>query len=107
MRVHREVYPKTPLQRVEPFVQMDWTPVAALPAQIDEEVDLDGDGKADLRARFAVPRDASAKLRVDVEPLNARIKPFRGVGQESFSALIARVGNAIIVRAPLEGNKLR
>lgn len=101
VRIHREVHPNTPLQRLEPFIQVDWTPAAALPAQIDEEVDLDGDGKPDLRARFAAPRDLTAKLSVDVEPLNARIKPLRGVGQQSFSALIARVGNAIIVRTPL------
>jgi hypothetical protein len=101
IRIHREVRPNTPLQRLDPFIQVDWTPAAALPAQIDEEVDLDGDGRADLRARFAVPRDTSVKLRVDVEPLGARIQPLRGVGQESFSALIARVDNAIIVRAPL------
>ena len=101
VRVHRAVYPVTPLQRVEPFVQLDWTPAAALPAQISEEVDLDGDGRADLRVTFAVPRDANAELRVDVEPLGPRVKPLRGVGKDSFYAMIARVGEAVVVRVPL------
>lgn len=101
VRIHREVYPHTPLQRVEPFVQVDWTPAAALPSRIDDEVDLDGDGAPDLRARFAVPREETARLRVDVEPLNGRLKPLRAVGQQSLSSLIARVDNAVIVRVPL------
>ncbi|MDP3001267.1 MAG: hypothetical protein Q8N47_27540 [Bryobacterales bacterium] len=101
VRVHRAVYPATPLQRVEPFVQLDWTPAAALPAQISEEVDLDGDGQPDLRARFSVPRGPNSELRVDVEPLGPRVKPLRGVGKESFYAMIARVREAIVVRVPL------
>jgi len=101
VRVHRAVYPGTPLQRIEPFVQLDWTPAAALPAQVSEEVDLDGDGQADLRARFSVPRDPNAELRVDVEPLGPRVKALRGVGKESFHAMIARVGEAVVVRVPL------
>ena len=101
VRVHRAVYPTTPLQRVEPFVQLDWTPAAALPARISEEVDLDGDGRADLRASFSVPRNVDAELRVEVEPLGPRVKALRGVGKESFYAMIARVREAIIVRVPL------
>ena len=101
VRVHRAVYPVTPLQRIEPFVQLDWTPAAALPAQVWEEVDLDGDGHADLRARFSVPRNPTAELRVDVEPLGPRVKPLRGAGKESFYAMIARVRDSIIVRVPL------
>ncbi|MBI4875364.1 MAG: hypothetical protein HY822_12090 [Acidobacteria bacterium] len=101
VRVHREVHPQTPLQRIQPFVQVDWTPAAALPPQIADEVDLDGDGAPDLRARFAVPRDPDAELRVDVEPLTARLKPMRGVGKPSFDTLIARVGDSIVVRVPL------
>jgi len=101
VRVHRAVYPNTPLQRIEPFVQLDWTPASALPAQISEEVDLDGDGQPDLRARFRVPRDPNAELRVDIEPLGPRVKPLRGAGKESFYAMIARVGEAVVVRVPL------
>lgn len=101
VRVHRPVRPHTPLQRLDPFVQLDWTPVSALPPQVSDEIDLDGDGRPDVRARFAVSRDPAAALRVDVEPLTGLAKPLRGVGKESFSALIARVGDAIVVRVPL------
>jgi hypothetical protein len=101
VRVHRAVYPKTSLQRIEAFVQLDWTPAAALPPQVSEEVDLDGDGHPDLRARFSVPRDPNAELRVDIDPLSPRVKPLRGAGKESFHAMIARVGEAVVVRVPL------
>ena len=104
VRVHRAVQSKALFRRAEPFVQLDWTPAAALPAQVSDEIDVDGDGVADLRASFAVPRDPTAELRVDVEPLAGGWKPMRGVGKESYSALIARVGDAIVLRVPPEAS---
>jgi hypothetical protein len=101
VRVHRPVRPHTPLQRLDPFVQLDWTPASALPPRISEEADLDGDGRPDIRVSFAVPGDPAVALRVDVEPLNGLAKPLRGAGKESFSTLIARVGDSIVVRVPL------
>jgi hypothetical protein len=107
VRVHHPVRPRTPFQRIEPFVQLDWTPAAALPAQVYDEIDMDGDGAPDVRVRFAVPRDPAAALRVDVEPLTGLARPLRGAGKESFSALIARVGEAIVVRVPLSSEARR
>jgi len=89
------------LQRLEPFVQIVWEPASALPAQISDEVDLDGDGRPDVRVTFAVPTDAQAPLRVNVASLNDNYQSLAGVGKESFSRLIVRTDRGIIVRVPL------
>ena len=102
--IHRPVLRRSPLARVDSFVQLDWKPAAALPARVSEEIDLDGDGRADLRAVFEVPRDPGAGLHVDVTPLTGHVRPMLGVGKESFSSLIARVGDAIVVRVPLRAD---
>ena len=48
-RIHRPVFRALIGERREGFVQVDWGPLDALPAQVDEEVDFDGDGQADFR----------------------------------------------------------
>lgn len=49
-QVHRMVFDDTLIgERKEGFIQVDWTPLDALPAHIGEEVDADGDGQADFR----------------------------------------------------------
>ena len=100
--VFQEIQKSAPLDRTEPYIQLKWTPADALPAQIADDVDLDGNGTPDLRARFAVPKDPQAELRVDVEPLTPKLAAMRNVAKPSFSCLIARVGNSIIVRVPLK-----
>jgi len=64
--VHRPVFPHM-MQSEKPFVQLDWRPANALPEHISDLVDVDGDGRADLRVEFDVPRDAKAPLRVNVD----------------------------------------
>jgi hypothetical protein len=98
--VHRPVYPHF-LQSEKPFVQLDWTPVSALPQHVSDVVDIDGDGQPDVRVSFDVPRDPKAPLRVNVESLNPRYQAMQNAGKEKFSRLIVRVDNAILVRVPL------
>lgn len=47
--VHRMVFDALIGERKEGFVQVDWVPLDALPARVDEEIDADGDGQADFR----------------------------------------------------------
>src|ERR1039458_1827507 len=54
--VHRPVYPHL-LQSEKPFVQLDWSPVSALPQRVSDTVDIDGDGQPDIRVSFDVPVD--------------------------------------------------
>jgi len=98
--IHRAVYPHM-LQSEKPFVQMDWSPVSALPAHLSDAVDIDGDGQPDVRVNFNVPADPKAPLRVDVESLNSRYEAMQNAGKEKYSRLIVRVDNAILVRVPL------
>jgi hypothetical protein len=98
--IHRPVFPRM-LQSEKPFVQMDWKPVSSLPEHVFDLVDVDGDGKPDIRVSFNVPKDPKAPLRVDVEPLNPHYQAMRNAGKERFSRLIVRVDNSILVRVPL------
>lgn len=102
--VHRPVSPHF-LQTEDPFVQLDWSPAGALPLQVRDEVDLDGDGRPDLRVSFDLPRDRQAALRADVESLNPRYQSQRGLGRQKFSALIVRVDDAILLRVPMAEQK--
>jgi hypothetical protein len=99
--VHRPVPDRTLLAIREPFVQLTWKPAAAVPARVSEELDVDGDSRPDLRAVFDVPQDPAADLQVDVTPLAPLVQPMNRIGKESFSRLIARVGDSIVVRVPL------
>ena len=47
--VHRMVFDALIGERKQGFVQVDWLPPYALPARIDEQIDVDGDGQADFR----------------------------------------------------------
>ena len=97
IEVNHPVAPVNPLQRAAPYVQLAWSPAAALPARVADEVDLDNDGKPDLEARF----ETRGELRVDVAPRTGLVRPLRQTGRDSFTAAIARAGERIVVRVPL------
>ena len=98
--IHRPVSPHM-LQSEKPFVQLDWKPVSALPGHVSDAVDVDGDGKPDLRVSFDVPKDPKASLHVNVEAINPQYEAMQNVGRARFSKLIVRVDDAILVRVPL------
>jgi hypothetical protein len=100
VEIHRAVYPHM-WQTEKPFVQIDWKPVAALPAHMTDTVDIDGDGQPDVRVSFEVPKDPKTPLRVDVDSLNPRYQAMHNVGKQKFSELIVRVDDTILVRVPL------
>lgn len=99
--VYRPVEPVALFPQAGSFVQLAWTPADRLPARVQEDVDLDQDGRADLRAEFSVPADATAPMRVSVVPVSTRVVAMTDVSRESFTSLIARVDNRVIVRVPL------
>ncbi len=98
--VYQPVQPRL-LERVEPFVQIVFEPADQLPAHVNDEIDLDGDGRPDVRVSFTVPTDASVKLRGDVTTLNGSYVSLSHVSDESFSRMVVRTGNEIVVRVPL------
>ena len=48
-RVHKPSFEALIGETKEGFIQVDWAPLHRLPPRIDEEIDADGDGRADLR----------------------------------------------------------
>jgi hypothetical protein len=72
--IHRQVYDGLIGERKEGFVQVDWAPADALPAHIDQEIDLDQDGQADLHIALD-PRTRQAVLT----PYAAHVTALQGV----------------------------
>jgi len=99
--VHRAYLPVAPLPSVRPYAQMAWAPASALPAHVEDDVDLDGDGRPDLRAAFDVPRDPAARLVADVRALGNTVRPPRRVSHQDLGTLIARVNDRVLLRVPL------
>jgi len=98
--VYQPVQPRL-LQRSEPFVQVAFEPADALPAQVSDEIDLDGDGRPDVRVSFAVPADPGTPLHGSVTALNGKYVSLANVSGDSFSRLLVRTGDRIVLRIPL------
>lgn len=99
--LYKPVAKRAPLSQTAGFVQIVWAPASKLPAAISEPLDLDGDGHPDCVVSFQVPRDPKARLHVTAEPLTALVLPMHEASDDSFSFLIARVNDTIVVRVPL------
>jgi hypothetical protein len=104
--VYQRVDPRL-LERIEPFVQIVFEPVDALPAHVSDEIDLDGDGRPDVRVNFNLPADPDVPLHGDVTALNAKYISLTNVAGESFSRMFARTGDKIVVRVPLNEGPAR
>lgn len=89
------------LQGVASFVQIEFKPASALPAMVDEAIDVDGDGQNDVRVMFAMDRSSEAKLRGNVMALNSNYETLTGVTDDSFSRMLALLNNEVIVRVPV------
>jgi hypothetical protein len=55
--IHRPVFDALIGERREGFVQIDWTPLHALPSQLDDEIDVDRDGEMDMRLQVDVANE--------------------------------------------------
>jgi hypothetical protein len=102
--VYEAVFPHW-LQRGKPFQQVVFAPATALPAHVDQTIDMDGDGKPDLRLVFDLPSDPNAPLHGSVEALNAKYRSVANLGNNSFTELLVRADSRILLRVPLAGKK--
>ena len=100
IEVYQPVKPRM-LERIDPFVQIVFEPADALPARVNDEIDLDGDGRPDVRVSFTMPADANVKMHGDVTALNGGYISLVNVSDESFSRMVVRAGNKIVVRVPV------
>ena len=94
------VYPRA-LQRIDPFVQIAFGPASALPHQVSEDLDLDGDGQADVHVSFTVPADPHTRPQGSVIALSPDYGSFVMPGEFSFSQLIVQADGAVVIRVPL------
>lgn len=99
--VHEPFRKRWATNNASSYVQAVWSPVSALPPEVNETLDLDGDGTPDATIRFVVPRDPDAPLRFDADALSGLTAEVRGGTRERFSRVIARLGDRILVRVPL------
>ena len=99
--IYRPVQPHA-LQRVAPFVQIAFRPANSLPRHFSDEIDLDGDGRPDVRISLVVPKDPNVRPTGEVVALNDRYRSFRmpGSGPIGFSELIVQSNGAVLVRIP-------
>lgn len=98
--IYEPVYPRA-LQRIDPFVQIAFAPAAALPRQITEDLDLDGDGQADVRVSFTVLADPNSRPQGSVFALSPSYQSFVTSSESSLSQLMVQTGGSVIMRVPL------
>ena len=72
--VHRPVFDALIGERRQGFVQVAWRPAEALPAHIDEEIDVDADGQADFRIEL----ETGTRLAT-LTPYSANVMELQGV----------------------------
>jgi len=73
--VHEQVFMALVGEYDQGFVQLDWTPLQALPHPIDENVDYDGDGRDD----FHLTWDWRAGKEARLQPLSPQVLGLEGV----------------------------
>jgi hypothetical protein len=89
------------LERGESYVQVAFSPASKLPAEIDENLDLDGDGTPDVRLHFAAVGAEETALQGEVTALNANYLSFTSPASKGISRIVARIGDRVVVRVPL------
>ena len=98
--VYQPVHPRM-LERIEPFVQVVFSPAEKLPAAVNEAIDLDGDGVPDAQLSITVPADQNAPLHGSVKALNSTCISVDQLSANSFTRILTRSGDRVVVRVPL------
>jgi hypothetical protein len=72
--IHRPVFDALIGEHKEGFVQVAWRPPDALPARIDEQIDVDADGQADFRIELM-----TASKQASLTPYSPNVVELEGV----------------------------
>jgi hypothetical protein len=75
-RLHKPVFMALIGERPEGFVQVDWAPLGAVPAQVAEDLDYNADGQPDFR----IALDTQTK-QATLTPYTAQVISLQGVYQ--------------------------
>jgi len=94
--------PVGPMEWGPRFIQVSWSPVGALPDTVDEQLDLDGGGRPQVRLRFRVPRDPKQPLTGQLEILDpGLVRPITILRRTGGPGLLVRLDHSIVARIPL------
>ena len=100
--VYRPVYPALVGEGSKGFVQVVWQPRSALPLQVQEAIDLNGDGTVDCEISFSNPPGEAAAPVLTVNPKSPWVSPVHNSPTTSFEGvLVERVKDAMFVRIPV------
>jgi hypothetical protein len=72
-KLHQSVFAALIGESQEGFIQIDWSPVDALPPTISEEIDYDNDGIADFRINYDKTNNTAALI-----PYNPKVVSLAG-----------------------------
>jgi len=102
IKVYRPVYPALIGEGSKGFVQLVWHPRSALPPQVREMVDLNGDGTVDCEIFFSNPPGEKAAPMLTVIPKSPWVLSVHNSPTTSLEGvLIERVKDAMFVRIPI------
>jgi hypothetical protein len=103
IKVYHPVYPALVGEGEKGFVQVVWQPRSALPAQVQEMVDLNGDGTVDCEVSFSNPPGETGPPLLTVNPKAPWVSPVQDSPTRSFEGvLVERVKDAMYVRIPVK-----
>ncbi|HXZ35512.1 MAG TPA: hypothetical protein VEL68_05795 [Thermodesulfobacteriota bacterium] len=103
IKVYHPVYPALVGEGEKGFVQLVWQPRSALPPRVQEEIDLNGDGKPDCEVSFSNPPEEAGAPLLTVNPKSPWVSPVHNSPTTSFEGiLVERVKDAMYVRIPLK-----
>jgi len=103
IKIYHPVYPALVGEGEKGFVQLVWQPRSALPTQVQEAIDLNGDGTVDCEISFSNPPAEADPPLLTVHPKASWVSPVRNSPTTSFEGiLVERVKDAMYVRIPVK-----
>jgi hypothetical protein len=101
--VYHPVYPALVGEGQKGFIQLVWRPKSALPPQVQEAIDLNGDGTVDCEILFSNPPGETNPPLLTVHPKSPWVSPVHNSPTTSFEGiLVEKVKDAMYVRIPVK-----
>ena len=102
IKVYHPVYPALVGEGSEGFVQLIWQPRSALPSEVQDALDLDGDGNVDCEISIFNPSGKGATPLLTVIPKSPWVLPVQNSRTTSLERVLIEKGrDAIFVRIPV------
>jgi hypothetical protein len=103
IKVYHPVYPALVGEGQKGFIQLVWRPRRALPPQVQEAIDLNGDGTVDCEISFSNPTGEAGPPLLTVHPKSSWVLPVHNSPTTSFEGiLVERVNDAMFIRIPVK-----